>query len=546
MKTRAARGLHALALSSVVWSVLGAILMYAQAPLDLDDNPRFLSASRGLCLPNQGNVGRGAFAHWGANGIDIAPLPNAPTPVPSPVWQYTLLPGSQLLDECPICDVIPIPVPMGGTFQLRLIEENPLFATYAVENIEFKAESPSGSSYKVAGRGLYHFGGEVGLIQEMRLEAAINDGITNTLCYFSNKVNAVDRLWPMIQVALIQTNGTDVETFHMEWTAAPLRQVWFSTASDLTSMRLPAPTNTISAGDLISSTGRIVRRNEDLMRNLGIVPTASSLGLDALDVLINGEVVFSLEEDVLSGGLGQLQHGDLLSDQGRRVATNRDLTQAFMIMPPVADFGLDAVQVRDDGEIWFSIETPVFSGIVGMLGRGDLLSSRGLVVRSNAQLLSRFHPPPAMGPLPFDFGLDAFYIWPSQLGTTEPPNGEIWFSLEEGFVDGVLGRIQPGDLLSDQGYIVYTNLALISAFAPKEELADFGLDSLYVLFGTTPQLGITRSDGGIVIEWDAPLGVVQEADSPSGPWQDVLPVGTSSPYMLASPSGPRFFRLREP
>lgn len=519
MKTGAVRGLRALALSCAVGLALGA---------------------------GHADPARDAIDPFGAIGIDLAPSADAPAPPPSPVWQYTLLPGSQLLDDCPVCDVIPIPAPMGGTFQLRLLEENPLFTTYAVENIEFKAESPAGSSYKVTGRGLYQMGGEVARIQEMQLVATIDDGITNTLCWFTNQARAVDRLWPMIQIAMIQTNGTDAETYHMEWRAAPLRQIWFSTARDMTSMRLPAPPNTVSAGDWISSAGRIVRRNEDLMRNLGIVPTASSLGLDAADVLANGEIVFSLDEDVVSGMLGTIQHGDLLSDRGRRVASNRDLTRAFMIMPPVADFGLDAVQVRDDGEVWFSIETPVFSGTAKMLGRGDLLSSRGLVVRSNEQLLSRFHPPPAVGPLPLDYGLDAFHVWPSRLGKTEPPDGEIWFSLEEGFVDGVLGRIQPGDLLSDQGYVVSPNLALVSAFAPEEDLADFGLDALYVLFGTTPQLGIARSDSGIVIEWDAPLGVVQEADSPPGPWQDVLPVGSSSPYMPASPSGARFFRLREP
>ena len=39
------------------------------------------------------------------------------------VWRYQLLEGSTFTDDCPICDRIPIVVPMRGTFQLRLLED---------------------------------------------------------------------------------------------------------------------------------------------------------------------------------------------------------------------------------------------------------------------------------------------------------------------------------------------------------------------------------------------------------------------------------------
>jgi hypothetical protein len=154
-------------------------------------------------------------------------------------------------------------------------------------------------------------------------------------------------------------------------------------------------------------------------------------------------------------------------------------------------------------------------------------------VKNNAQLLARFHPPKSH----YDYGLDALYVWSS---------GEIWFSLEEGFQDGLLGPIQAGDLLSDQGYIVFRNLELVSAFAPIEDLSDFGLDALYVLFGDVPRLDITRSASGLILEWEAPLGILQEADAVTGPWRDVSPAPVPSPYVIEHPAGTRFFRLGEP
>lgn len=488
--------------------------------------------------PGQGKIARGAFAHYGANGIDLLPLPDpAPAPSPDTIWQYRLLPGSQLSDDCPVCARPTILQPMQGTFRLRRVRENPLFSTYAVENIAFTAGGPAGRRYQVVGRGAYQVGGEVGLFQEMFLEVRIDNGVTNTLCYFTNATPTVDRGWPMLQITLNQTNGTPLQTFTLELNAAPLRQIWFSTASGMTPADWLPPTNHLSAGDLLSSAGRVVKRNEDLTRHLGLMPVPPDLGLDAVDLLPDGSMGFSLEADAFSETLGLLQHGDLLSDRGRIVARNQDLTRAFGLRPPVPDVGLDAVQVRSDGEILFSIEKPILSGANGELGPGDLLSDRGLVVKRHAELLARFHPPLTAGLVAHDYGLDAVYVWPS---------GEVWFSLEEGFPDGRLGPIQPGDLLSDQGYIVFRNLDLVAAFAPLEDLADFGLDALGILSGATPRLDLVRAADGLVLTWEAPLAVLQAADGITGPWRDVSPLETPGTYVVPSPSGAQFFRLREP
>jgi hypothetical protein len=167
--------------------------------------------------------------------------------------------------------------------------------------------------------------------------------------------------------------------------------------------------------------------------------------------------------------------------------------------------GLDAahfVTASASREIYFSIETDLFSERLGMtLQRGDLLSSYGRVVKRNHELLARFHPPPTPGPVPRDYGLDALYLW---------PGGEIWFSVEEGFMDEQLGMILPGDLLSDQGRVVMRNLELLAAFAPIEDLADFGLDAVFVVTEAAPiSPGITAmaSNGEVKLTFTSEPGV---------------------------------------
>jgi hypothetical protein len=95
-------------------------------------------------------------------------------------------------------------------------------------------------------------------------------------------------------------------------------------------------------------------------------------------------------------------------------------------------------------------------------------------VRSQQQLLSRFHPAVESK----DFGLDALYAW---------PNGEIWFSTEDSFQDQQLGLIGAGDLLSDAGFIIFKNRDFVSRFAPEGQIADFGLDALFVITDTSAE-----------------------------------------------------------
>jgi hypothetical protein len=263
----------------------------------------------------------------------------------------------------------------------------------------------------------------------------------------------------------------------------------------------------------------VVKRNADLFTSVGAFPPVPNLGLDAVDILPGGEIAFSLGSGIYSTTLGQLQNGDLLSTRGRIIRRNQDLLAAF-VPGTTNDLGLDAVHVLDTGEILFSISTNVLSShLQATLHRGDLLSSAGTFVRSNQQLLARFHPASPAN----DYGLDAFYFWPS---------GEIWFSTETGFQDTALGAVLAGDLLSDQGYIVFRNLELLNAFAPVEDPMDFGLDALYIVTDATPPaldpltINAGRSAGSARLTWQGSGRVfqIERADAVTGPFQPLSPI----------------------
>lgn len=407
---------------------------------------------------------------------------------------------------------------MRGTFQLRPLEETPLFTRYALEDIQFTAGN---RPYRVTGGGTFEIGGEVAVTLRVALQLQIDDGFTSKACSFTNTTTTVDRPWPMMDVTLMQTNGTFTQIFTLRLAAAPVREIWFSTVAGFTPATGAPPLYYVQGGDLISSSGRVVKRNADLFTSVGAFPPVPDLGLDAVDILPGGEIAFSLGSGIFSTTLGPLQHGDLLSTRGRIIQRNQDLLAAFGLQPPTPDVGLDAVQVLGTGEILFSIPTNVFSEQLGVtLHRGDLLSSTGTVLRSNQQLLAHFHPASPAN----DYGLDALYLWPS---------GEIWFSTETGFQDAALGPVLAGDLLSDQGYIVFRNLELLNAFAPVEDAADFGLDALYLVTDATPpapapllKIKIGSAAGSASLTWQGQGRVfqVERATAVTGPFQPLSPM----------------------
>jgi len=465
-------------------------------------------------------------------------------PLPA-TWHYTLIEGSQLTDDCPICDRIPIVVPMRGSFEMRLLEEGPLFTSYAIEDISFHAGNSYGFSYKVTGQGVFEIGGEVALVQKLYLDLKIDNGATNDPCYFQEPTNRVPARWPMLREGVDQTNGTMVQQYHLEIAAAPFREIWFSTASNFTAGIWNPPTNPVSGGDLLSTTGRRVKSNSELARQLGPMPPVPDLGLKGLDILPGGEIAFSIEDYIFSETLGPLYPGDLLSNQGRVLHRNQDLVAAFEPESAPADVGLSAVQVFDNGETWFSVQTGFYSkALARTVTPSDLISDRGVVIKSGDQLLAPFGPAPGTDP-----GLKSVYVWPS---------GEIWFSTAKGFPGADSHFYGPGDLLSDQGYLVYTNAELLLNFQPPAASDGFGLDGLFVITDVTPPAPaplllapeLINTPPSLVLRWSVKGRVFQleKATTVSGPFLPVSPIISDTIFVDPAdnfPGSQVFYRLRQ-
>ena len=464
----------------------------------------------------------------------VFPTVQANAQAASPV-RYTLLHDSYLLDQCLVCGRPDIFEPLRGTFDLVLVQDTAPYTRYEVQNLV--ASTPLEN--RISGTGTYTRFEEFAVLQDMNLAVQIQDPYTNRLALFTNDSRTVEQPFPLLEATLTQTNGTLLQTFSLGLFAAPVREIWFSTARGFTSTNRFAPTNQISAGDLLSNLGRVVKRNIDLVGHLGIMPIVPDLGLDAVQVVGGGEILLSLPVDVYSETLGPIQHGDLLSNRGAIVKRNQELLAAFH-PASTNDAGLDAFQLMPDGEILFSIQSKVMVDPTLTLSRGDILSDRGQIFMTHQQLLEKFQPADTN----YDYGLDALYILPS---------GEIWFSVEEGFTDSSLGNIQAGDLLSSLGYRVFANQDLLARFAPSEPTNDFGLDALFVVTDTQPPSAppqITKAalaESIMHLDWSGSGNVfqVETAANLNGPWtpvSDILPDRSFDGTVTASAG---FYRARQ-
>jgi hypothetical protein len=257
-----------------------------------------------------------------------------------------------------------------------------------MENINFTAGAGTSFERHITGRGTYTRFEEFAVLQDMDLAVQITDRYTNKLAFFTNETRTVQKPFPLIQAGLQQTNGTMLQMFSMDILAAPTREIWFSTKTSFSSTNQLIK---ISPGDLISNNGRIVKRNIDLVGRLGVMPIVPDLGLDAVFVKGRGEIQFSIPVDVFSETLGWLRHGDLLSNRGYIVKRNQELLASF---GPASsdDAGLDAVQLMTNGEILFSVQSNVVVKSGGTLSRGDILSDSGRIFVTHQQLLANFQP----------------------------------------------------------------------------------------------------------------------------------------------------------
>lgn len=465
----------------------------------------------------------------------------AQSPTTNQPWAYRLLSESTLIDDCPVCGRPTIFSPLRGTFDLRLLGATFIQTSYALENIQF---TTLGRPFKITGGGTLNFHGDFALTMTMTLELLVDDGSTSKMCYFTNTTIFPNRTFPMLNLELLQTNGTYIQVLGLQIAAAPIQDLWFSTTNSFTTAGTNYPFPFIRGGDLLSITGRMVKRNADLFTTVGDYPPGPDLGLTAIDVLPGGEIAFALGMPFTGVSLGFMQRGDLLSNRGKILYRNQQLLSAFN-PSSTNDAGLDAVHVLSSGEVLFSISSNLESQKLGLkLQRGDLLSSQGRVVYSNQQLLRNFNPTNSTA----DYGLDSFFIW---------PNGEVWFSTEDGFQDRNLGPIGSGDLLSDQGYIAFLNSDLVAAFAPTNAPGDLGLDSLFIVTDDTPptpsgklSLATDAGTSSAGLSWVSPGHVfrLERADSAAGPFKPLGPISADLSFTNASVISKRpqsFYRLRQ-
>lgn len=456
-------------------------------------------------------------------------------------WTYRTVADTRFVNACIVCGLRTIPVPLRGGFELVHSGDNPLFQRYHVFNLRLTdgAEPPG---VEITGEGTVEIGGEVAVQQKWNLTLRVRLGGEGRTATFVNTDPVPSRLRPMISADLEEQGGNEFSRFYVSLRAAPFRELWFTTHNGMTPGTKPRPGERLTGADILSDTGRLVVAGSNLLKGAGL---PADLGVDGFDVIPGGggAVAFTVNQAAASERLGPVSEGDLLASDGRVLRRNAELVGRLGFMPPPPDLGLDAVFRHESGEYWFSVRGTAWSETLGrMIGPGDLLSDAGRVVRAHTELLARFAPPDPER----DYGLDAFYVWPS---------GEIWFSVEEGFQDAGVGQVMDGDLLSDQGYVVARNLDLVAPFQPLEDLANFGLQGLWVVSDAValksgPQLARpVRTAAGLELTWSGAgrAYLVEHAaglEEPFGPLSPIVPESRWTVPVNQLPSARAFYRLR--
>ncbi len=456
------------------------------------------------------------------------------------VTRHRLLPGSTFTDACDLCGRPDLVEPISGRYDLALIAENPLVSRFAMLDARFEHRSGDAILRSLVGGGRYSVGGEVVVHRSLRLEVEESGFGGGRRATLTNNPAAPFLRWPTIHESLREAGGTPRSSFQIELWSAPIRALWFTTANGMTPGAFPPPIRRIAGGDLLDDTGRVVKSLEQLLAPLDLSP-GTPARLDAFTIAPGGGVWFSFAEDVKTEKVGTIQEGDVVSDAGRRVFTNQELTRNLGFMPVVPDLGLDGLQVLPDGEVLFSTRWLQFSETLGvMVSPADIVSAAGAVLYRGEDLLAPFQPKGDIA----EIGLDAFYVW---------PGGEVWFSAAQGFQSGVaeIGGVMDGDLLSSKGRIIYRNLDLVREFQPLEDLANFGLTGLFIVtdLGTSPRPPELKwsatNDGGWQVSWPGTGRVfqVEETSDLTFPFVARSPIGLERTF-LWHPAGTQFLRVR--
>ena len=455
--------------------------------------------------------------------------------------RHRLVEGSMWVDDCPPCARPIIALRMRGTFDVVAAPSEPGVQRLTLHNIDWHAPAWDGSDIRISGTGgtVIHGNGW----QEMALDLRVAMGGTNLARRFTNVTGVIIRPLPNLAADMESAEKTPTQVYRLSLRSAPVRDLWFVTTHGFTPSKegKPLPERRV-AGDVLSMDGALVAGNARVTSRLGVMPMVPPLALGALDVQPGGRVLFALREPVFSETLGPLSTGTLLASDGVILGRTSCLLAPFApVSWPDPEPGMDAVQVLGSGEMLFSLTTDVLVA-GGRLSHGDILSSRGHVHRRFKETIGAMAPTPLPGTTLEDVGVDAWHEW---------PHGEAWFSVRRGFQSAIAGPVHAGDVLSTWGWVVYRNHELLEGFQPLEDLADFGLEGLFVLTdlwepSPAPRLTCQPSVQGVMIEahGHARAWQLEQARVLGGIFETVSPLTPWPRWTWSCDEGASFFRVR--
>jgi hypothetical protein len=440
-------------------------------------------------------------------------------PANGKVWRYQLLDGSAIMDECMICGRPSFWVNINGSFDLAGTTNA---GVYRIERMSFGSDYSEKPGWRVTGSGTVDFSsGSAELTADITI---VRDGTSENI-HLTNSTPDETRIFPMLAVQGFESPATLIRVYRLRLNAAPIQEVWFSTTEGV---------GEFGAGDLLSNAGRRVKSNAELTEKLSLMEPGD-VSLDAVDIGSRGEIFFSTKTNAESFVNGTIGHGDIVTSGGRVYLQNAQLLAAFGVDDPEA--GLDALHIVSEDEVLFSISKEVTRSNGAKLRSGDILSNKGRIERTEAALLLRFQ-----NPLVEEIGVDALYRW---------PNGEIWFSTEKSFTSSSLGLIDSGDVISDQGYVAFRSTNLVARLAPTA--VSPGLDALTIISDASVRTNagqiveITVSPGAVDLRWESSARVfrVEKAGDVEGPWQPASEIIIERAFNEPAGNANTFYRVRE-
>src|SRR3954462_1243796 len=207
---------------------------------------------------------------------------------PGQNWRYQLTDGAAIMDDCPICDRVSIWEPLQGSFDSVVVQRSPISFAFLLTNINFVSVNTNLPVTRISGSGTLDFDtGRLKLTLDLKI---VRSGTTEPI-HMTNSPAESPRVYPIIGANVNEDTASQTHVYRLRIQAAPIRELWFSTAINFTSAQIGA----ISHGDLLT-TGRVIKRNFELTESLSV--PEGEVGLDAIDIGPRGELFFSTTSNI--------------------------------------------------------------------------------------------------------------------------------------------------------------------------------------------------------------------------------------------------------